>query len=292
MARCFLIGGTASLTQTLPVQALPVIENPRGILAFDFDGTLHWPAHDPPVDPRLCRRIEELREREGMIWGICTGRSLMHLVEGMTGQLPFLPDFVVAREREIYFPGRFGRFVPDPDWNKRCEKDHKRLFKKVRKQLKEVRRYVEETALGRWVEVEGDLAGVVLPHEDEMEGLLAEVGRVCGTSPLLAYERNGVYLRFSHRAYSKGSALQEIARRVSLGAEAVFPAGDNFNDLSMLSSEVTARPLCPQNAVEEVKAFVLQQGGVVGEGEASRGVLAALEEVFAPVERPVPHPVK
>lgn len=266
--------------QVKSVKPLPLVEHPAGVLAFDFDGTLHWPDHQPPVDPRLLEWIEFLRERRQFIWGICTGRSLMHLVEGLTGTFPFLPDFVVARERELHFPNRLGRFTPDEEWNRKCDRDHRRLFKKVRRELAQVRAYVEEVAGGEWVEVEGDLAGVVLPDESEMEGLLAEVAKTCGARRELGYERNGIYLRFSHYAYGKGPALKEVAQRLGLGPGHVLAAGDNFNDLSMFEPEVTAWPVCPGNAVAEVKARVREYGGVVGESEASAGLVEAFEEIF------------
>ena len=262
------------------MRTLPLVENPDGILAFDFDGTMHDPQRQPPVSGKLFECIEHLRKSENMIWGICTGRSMMHLVEGFSGGMRFLPDFVVAREREIYFPNQFGRFIPDEGWNKICDKDHKRLFKKARKELKAVRKYVEEVAKGEWVEVAGDLAGVVLPHEDEMAGLLAEVEKLCSGLNNLGYERNGVYLRFSHTSYGKGPALKEIARRMNVEPENVIAGGDNYNDLSMLAPDVTAKPICPGNAVPEVRQWVEECGGAVGKSGASVGLVEALDQIL------------
>ncbi len=262
------------------MHTLPPLDKPNGILAFDFDGTLHWPTHQPPVDLKMLEWISSLREKRDMIWGICTGRSMMHLIEGFSGTIPFLPDFVVAREREIYFPNQFGRFIPDQGWNKPCDKAHKKLFKKSRKELQKVRKYVEDVAGGEWVEVEGDLAGVVLPSEEDMEGLLAEVAQHCAKCEDLSYERNSVYLRFSHRAYGKGPALREVAQRMGIGPDQIIAAGDNYNDFSMLQSDLTTRPICPGNAVPEVKKRVRECGGVVGKSPASIGLVEALEELF------------
>lgn len=263
---------------------LPVVENPGGILAFDFDGTLHWPDHRPPVDRRLLEWIKFLREQRSMIWGIATGRSMMHLVEGLSSGFPFLPDFAITREREIYFPGRFGRFVPDDEWNKACDKAHRKLFKSLRKELAIIRKYVEGEANGKWVEVEGDLAGVVLQDEKDVYGLLGEIERVCGGHPQLAFERNSIYLRFSHSDYGKGPALQEIAKRCGLTPKSVVAAGDNHNDLSMLTSEVSAWPICPGNAVDAVKQQVEACQGLVGTSLASSGLVETFEELFVPKE--------
>ena len=262
------------------VRKLPLVEKPGGILAFDFDGTMYWAEHNPSVSVKLLDLIEFLRKEKGYLWGICTGRSMMHLMEGLSEGFSFLPDFAVTREREIFYPNQFGRFLPDEKWNKRCDKDHRRLFKKVGKELKAVRHYVEEVAKGEWVTVEGDLAGVVLPEEAEMDGLLEEVTRLCAGCQELGYERNGIYLRFSHADYGKGPALLEVARREGVTSSQVVAGGDNFNDLSLFRSEVTGCPICPGNAVPEVKARVKEGGGVVAEAIASLGLVEALEQVF------------
>lgn len=276
------VGGGPSRGDGDGLTTLPVVENPQGILAFDFDGTLHWPEHRPPVDRRLLEWIEFLRTKRHMIWGVATGRSMMHLVEGLSSGFPFLPDFAITREREIYFPGRFGRFTPDEDWNRACDKAHRKLFKALRRELSTIRKYVEEVAEGKWVEVEGDLAGVVLPDESTVPGLLAEIERVCGGHPELSYERNTIYLRFSHSDYGKGPALQEIAKRCNLAPEKVIAAGDNHNDLTMLTSAVTAWPICPGNAVPAVKEQVVACDGLVGSSLASSGLTEAFEELFVP----------
>jgi haloacid dehalogenase-like hydrolase len=44
--------------------------------------------------------------------------------------------------------------------------------------------------------------------------------------------------RFSHESFNKGTALAEITRRLGLSPEAVFAAGDQLNDLPMLSRQV------------------------------------------------------
>ena len=262
------------------MQTLPAPANVAGILAFDFDGTIHGGKQKPPITPQFLQQIEILRKKKNYLWGICTGRSLMHLVEGMSQGLTFLPDFVVAREREIHFPGRFHRFEPDFKWNKKCEKAHQKLFKKFRKEMREIQNYVEEVVEGQWIEAPGEPAGVILKHKDAMDDLLEEITRIAGHQPKLNYERNGVYLRFSHSDYSKGSALLEIAERWSITPTSIITGGDNFNDFSMLCRQVSENPVCPENAVPEVKNLVKEQGGVIGVGHASLGITDALKKVF------------
>ncbi|MDP0490778.1 MAG: HAD hydrolase family protein [Verrucomicrobiota bacterium JB023] len=260
---------------------LPVVEQPEGLLAFDFDGTLHWPSHEPPVDKRLLQWIQFLRDKRKMIWGICTGRSIMHLMEGLAGGcFEFLPDFAITREREIFFPGKFNRFQADEEWNKQCEEDHWRLFKSLKPELLALRGFVEDRLSGEWVEQPGDLAGVVLRQEEDMEALLAEFDRLCGRDSKLGYERNSIYLRFSHIAYGKGPVLKEISDRCALSPEQVVACGDNHNDLSMLNPVVTNWPICPSNSVQEVKDQVTAFGGIVADSPASEGLVEAFEEIF------------
>lgn len=101
----------------------------RHVLSFDFDGTLHDPVAVPPVPPEFFEHIARLREMHGAVWGGNTGRSMPQLVLGfIESRFPFVPDWVVAREREIWFPNHFGRWLAHEKWNKKCEKDIAKLF--------------------------------------------------------------------------------------------------------------------------------------------------------------------
>ena len=125
---------------------------PGAVLSFDFDGTLHHPADDPPVPREFFEVIRSLRENRGAVWGINTGRSMPQMIEGfLESRFPFLPDWVVAREREIYFPNAYGRWIPHEEWNSRCEKEIHRLFKNSRKLLNSLRAEVEEHTGARWM---------------------------------------------------------------------------------------------------------------------------------------------
>ena len=84
------------------MKTLPPPPQPKAILSFDFDGTLHDPAAAPPVPVAFFELLRTLREEKQIVWGINTGRSMHQMVEGfIESRFPFLPDWVVAREREI-----------------------------------------------------------------------------------------------------------------------------------------------------------------------------------------------
>ena len=254
---------------------------PGWVLSFDFDGTLHDPAADPPVDPGFFDRIRELRTREQALWGINTGRSMNHVIEGLIeGRFPFCPDWVVAREREIWMPNGFGRWLPDGAWNRRCEKDHHHFFRQVRKLLQRIRAEVESHTGAMWVEQEGDPAGLIARSEEEMEWILGRVVELTADEPRLGWQRNSIYLRFGHKDYQKGSSLRRVAENAGLGPERCFAIGDSHNDFEMLSPQAAHRIACPANAVDEVRAHVAAEGGYVAGFGHSAGCVEALRHFF------------
>ncbi len=262
------------------MKPLPYPEAPVGILSFDFDGTLHDPEADPAVEMEFFEKIMKLREL-GWIWGINTGRSQLQMKQGfMEVRFPFLPDFLVARERELYTPSEFGNWYPVEDWNRQVERDHKRFFRKVKKPLQRIREYVVSETQAEWVEQEGDPAGVVASTEAEMAKICERIDAEALHSPLLGYLRNTIYLRFSHKDYHKGSALAEVTKRTGITAAEVLVAGDGHNDLDMLQCCYANWIICPSNAHVDVQQAVKDQGGYIAKERASLGVLEALEHFF------------
>lgn len=253
----------------------------QAVLGFDFDDTIMMgEGHSPRIDPQFFDCIRWIRANYGAAWGICTGRSLPQLVEGFNqGQFPFLPDFAVVREREIYFPGQFGRWLPHEQWNKSCSKEHKRLFKKSKRVLAKMKKFVETETNGKWVSVEGDPAGIVAASDEEMERNIKFL-ETLPEVPNLTYERNSIYLRFTHAGYRKGTGLLECSSRWGVEKSHILAVGDNFNDLSMLDPFVSGACGCPGNAVPEVKEFVVQRGGKVATKEGSLGVMEVLGHYF------------
>jgi HAD superfamily hydrolase (TIGR01484 family) len=263
------------------VRTLDACPQPGLILSFDFDGTLHDPAGSPPVPTEFFAEIRRLRETHGAVWGINTGRSMPQVVEGLIeSRFPFLPDWVVAREREIYFPNTFGRFLPHTDWNKRCEKDIHKLFKKSRKVLKKIRYEIEEHTGARYIEMDGEPAGLISRTEEEMEWIVGHIAPMMAEVPELGWQRNSIYLRFGHRNYQKGSSLTEVARLHGLGTAQAFAAGDSHNDIEMLSAAHSGYAACPANAVEAIQDAVATRGGIITKAAYGYGVVEALRLYF------------
>ena len=99
---------------------MPDDDRHSAILCFDFDGTLV----DRPSDPYDIARLEEFLKHmhlRGAIWGINTGRSLYHTLDGLTEHgFRQVPDFIIARECEIYHRNDFNRCTKSPMSISRC----------------------------------------------------------------------------------------------------------------------------------------------------------------------------
>jgi hydroxymethylpyrimidine pyrophosphatase-like HAD family hydrolase len=251
------------------------------LLAFDFDDTLHHRHDQPSVGMDFFAAVRRLREDKAAVWGINTGRSLEYLVEGLIEtEASFLPDFVIAREREIWVPDGSGGWGSLGDWNARCELDHGLVFEQSREFLLEMRGFVESQTSARWIEELGDPAGVIATHVSEIEVICAHMEIHGHREPDLAYQRNTIYLRFCHRDYHKGSALLEVARSLQLGPERTFAMGDGHNDMGMLCRSVAGMIACPANAIREIRQRVASQEGYVASASHSRGAVEALAWAF------------
>ncbi len=264
---------------------------PTFLFSFDFDGTLVDEPPHPAINPGLNSFLESV-QTQGGVWAVNTGRTLFQALDGISEhKIRPVPDFIMAKERELYAPTQFNRWVDVGDWNKRCQKEHKRFLKTHRKLFKRVRAYLETETNAQWMEGMEETPGVIATSEEEMGKVCAYIEEETRNDDVLSYERNSIYLRFSHTAYHKGSVLQELARHLDVPREKICVAGDNHNDLSMLCPTVAGFRVCPSNAIPEVQAVVSgSPGGVVGNGRASFGVLEGIQRLLSaePEGQPAP----
>lgn len=253
------------------------------LLCFDFDGTFIDPEQPTTVDPALAAILEQLREKGAAI-AINTGRSLPQAVSGINAcRLREIPDYLIAWERELYEPTKFRRWVDFGKWNKRCRKEHKKLFKSHRKLLAATQEFVEEHSGAKWIAEPEEPAGIIARDDAEMDHLCAFIDHELRKADiqLLSYERNSIYLRFAHARYNKGTTLAELARNLDVPRERIFAAGDNHNDMTMLGGDVAGMVGCPSNAVPEVKQQVTDAGGHVASLPAGAGTAEALQAFFS-----------
>jgi HAD superfamily hydrolase (TIGR01484 family) len=249
---------------------------PISLFCFDFDGTLVDKDHTPSFEPALAEQLTQAR-RDGAAWVINTGRSLHHTLEGVLGHgIPLAPDFIIAREHEIYARTAAGRWTDLGVWNGEARLLHDTFFRHHSRVLAEIRRFVEDGGRGWWIEEAGDPAGVITHTEEGMAEVIAFVHEHIAHWPDLGYQRNTIYLRFTHRSFDKGTALRELRRHLGLTADDVFAAGDNFNDLPMLRRDIARHLVAPANSLPEVKSQVLAEGGRLSTLPASRAMAEAV----------------
>lgn len=253
---------------------------PIQLISTDFDGTIYAEFENPPV-PEVLQDLLRQLQAQGVVWVINTGRDLTSLMEAMArSRLAVRPDYLVLVEREIYLH-RDHQYVGLAEWNRRCEEDHAALFARVLPDLPRLASWINERFDA---EVYADpwspfcLLARSNPDADAIEAFLHDY---CRTMPDLTVMRNDVYARFSHVAYSKGSALTEIARRLGIAATGIVAAGDHLNDLPMLRKEIAEHLVAPANAVPQVKSIVREQGGIISNLPHGYAVADALRAILA-----------
>lgn len=258
------------------------VNSARHLLSFDFDGTLHDPYRQPSVIPQLFDLLVTLREEKKALWGINTGRSLPYTLEGLQEEcFPLAPDFIIAREREIYFPDSTGGWRPDQEWNDSCHHAIEDLLRESQTLMDRIRHLVGEQTGAEWIDQHGEPASLIARTEAEMEWIASQVAKMVPTDSSLGWQRNSIYLRFGHKGYQKGSSLGAVARHFGIAPEAIFAIGDSHNDLEMLDCTVAGMLACPANAIDEIAAHVKAQGGYFCQQGYSDGVLEALAHYFA-----------
>ena len=209
------------------------------------------------MEPEFFDLLWPLR-KQGVQWAVNTGRVLWHIEEGLHEmKFPVAPDYVLTSEREVFHRGPKGRWEDFGDWNKRCAEAHDVLFSQATKLLADIEAFLAKHTRAHPIYEGERFIGLAAESDDEMDGVVRVPRfRECGRVPGFRFMRNTVFVRFCHEAYSKGTALGELARLTGISRDEIFAAGDHFNDLPMLDGRHAAWVACPGNAVEAVKRTV------------------------------------
>jgi hydroxymethylpyrimidine pyrophosphatase-like HAD family hydrolase len=246
------------------------------LLSTDFDGTIHEDFADPPIPTALQDRIQSL-QGQGVVWAINTGREMASLMETLgRSHCRVLPDYLILVEREIY-RHEHGRYVPVEPWNSRCAHDHQKTFGEFACELEQLVEMLSNRYDATFYEDSYSPVCAIARSNDQMDAIQAEIDTFVKTIPELVPVRNDVYVRLSHVAYSKGTALAELGRLLGIAPGGIFAAGDHLNDLPMLKRQFAAHLAAPVNALPAVKAQVTAEGGYLAAGKAGRGILEALD---------------
>ncbi len=258
----------------------PPAPPPLRLVCTDFDGTIHSELQSPTVAPDFQELIGSL-QAQGVKWVVNTGRGLADLLREMVrSKLNVAPDYLVVVEREIY--RREGdQYVSHAGWNDRCARVHADLFSRIRPELPAWVEWVNGRFVAEVFEDPWSPFCLVAANPDDAAEIVEQVELRCRAWPELTVVANHVYARLSHIEYHKGSALREVAALCGVEPEGTFIAGDHWNDLPMLRREFGRWLVAPANAMEEVKAAVVDAGGwVIGE-HAGRAVAEGLRRVLS-----------
>ena len=246
------------------------------LLSTDFDGTLFAEFENPPVPVRLEEIIGEL-QRQGAKWVINTGRDLSSLLEALgRARLSVKPDYLVLVEREIYIHQE-SRYAEVMEWNVACTRAHAELFARVEKDVERLMAWVNERFRATVYEDVYSPFCLIAENNRDANRIYDFLNEYAQTVPELTVVRNDVYARFSHRAYNKGTALAEIARRLGISRDQIVAAGDHMNDLPMLTREHAGWLIAPANAIEAVKRQVIENDGYVSRLPCGLGLVQGLE---------------
>lgn len=253
------------------------------LISTDFDGTLIEPGTEGRCHPAFAAALDD-HARHGGLWAINTGRSLEHILHGLAHfKPPVAPDFLLTNERDVFCRDGAGWVAHGP-WNETGRRRHTELFQEAEKIFSFVKELHAEFPHFTILYEDELPAGLITTTEDVMERVAAEISQAAAHHPDFAFQRNTIYLRFCHRAYHKGSALEELCRLEKLPPHDVFAAGDHFNDLSMLDGKYAGLTACPANAIAVVKETVRAAGGYVARKDWAEGVAEAMQH-FAAKER-------
>jgi hydroxymethylpyrimidine pyrophosphatase-like HAD family hydrolase len=249
---------------------------PIRLISTDFDGTIFTEFENPPIPESLEALIADL-QAQGAKWVINTGRDMSSLMEALgRARISIQPDYLVLVEREIHRHDGV-RYAAIEAWNAACARDQAELFARVRPEVPALTAWINARFRATVYEDAFSPFCLIAGNNGDADIIHAFLEQFCARFPQLAVVRNDVYARFSHAAYNKGSALAELTKRLRLGPNEVFAAGDHLNDLPMLLLAHARWLAAPSNAVTPVMDAVRRQGGFVSQLAHGAGVVEGLQ---------------
>ena len=255
---------------------MPPLTPPIQLICTDFDGTLHSDYTVPPVPVALQDALAE-QQAAGARWMINTGRELDDLLEGLRRvQLSVQPDYLVVVEREIH--QRVGDdYEPFTEWNEQCAAAQAAVFETIADRLPPLFEQLRLDHDAHLYEDPWSPFCFIARDNDEADAIQTVVDALLADLPNIALVRNDIYGRLSHTAYTKGSAMAEVARQLSITPQNILAAGDHWNDLSMLQPERAEWLVSPANSISEVLTHMERIDGFIAPSECGEGVLEGLE---------------
>ena len=249
---------------------------PIRLLSTDFDGTLIGHEPDARTAASLSSALQDLR-RQGAVWAVNTGRQLWFALEGLEhARLPHDPEFVLSSEKDIFRRVAEGDWEAFGEWNTHTERRTVDLLERAGHVLEAIRAMSDQDKNIEILYENGRVAGLMTADTATMDRMVEKIRSLASDVPDFSFNRNMVWMRFTHREIHKGSALAELARLLDIPRADVLAIGDHHNDIPMLDGSAAAMVACPANAVGEVKNVVLSAGGYVSPFSWGEGVADAI----------------
>lgn len=253
---------------------------PTHLLCFDLDGTLVDPVTGQSP-PQLFHDYIELLESAGACSALVTGRTLPLAIAALRQPAFGLsPKFVVARDCEIHSMAADTDCEDFAAWNSSIHAAYRSARREFADRLKELQEYAAREPGCSVVATETSLLDFLCVDYTAVVRLCRTIDRLRADAPSLRYYCNNLHVRLGLADFNKGSAVAALGRALGIPARNIFAAGDNHNDLDMLSGGPAARVACPANATPIVKAVVAQSRGFVASRPAGWGVTEALYHAF------------
>ncbi|HYG24205.1 MAG TPA: HAD hydrolase family protein [Verrucomicrobiae bacterium] len=250
---------------------------PIQLISTDFDGTIFAEFENPPIAREFQELIAEL-QADGAKWVINTGRDMSSLMETLArAKVTIQPDYLVLVEREIQVHDGV-RYAGLEEWNSACTRAHEELFVRVREDVPRIADWINARFQATVYSDPYSPFCLIAGNNKDADVINAFLETYCRSIPNLVPVRNDVYVRFSHAAFNKGTALAELSRRLGIGAESVFAAGDHLNDLPMLNPRFARWLGGPRNAIPSVKHQLQQHGGLISDLPHACGTTEVLRE--------------
>lgn len=232
----------------------------RWLVSLDYDGTLR--AEEPPHISKAFLELMQAWRPLGVRWGINTGRTLPYLYSELQAIVPCLPDFICTCERYIYLADANGHLQPETEHNQQCERLNLKLRQRLQPilhcKLAEIRRCHPEL---KWELAATDPLSIEAADSPTMDAIVPHLMPL--TTPGIAIQRAGRYLRFADAQFSKGTALAYICRTWGIPQQRLFIMGDGHNDLHAFCQFPGAFCAAPADAHPEVIAELRQMGGYI-----------------------------
>ena len=257
---------------------------PIQLVSTDFDGTIFAEFENPAVALPFQELIASL-QAQGVKWVINTGRDMSSLMEALArAKVPVQPDFLVLVEREIQVHDGV-RYAGLEEWNSACTRAHEALFARVRGDVPGITDWINARFHATVYADAYSPFCLIAGNNNDADVITAYLEEYCRTIPNLVAMRNDVYVRFSHVAFNKGSALAELTRRLGATADHVFAAGDHLNDLPMLQRRYARWLAGPKNTIPAVREQLRVEGGFLSELPHGYGTAKALQHAWESATR-------